>query len=62
MGEKEPETKKNMKIKSYFIILLFCLMATKAMSLPRCETFYNTIYNENERFDVYLKTVVDQKT
>jgi len=37
-------------------------MATKAMSLPRCEAFYNTIYNENERFDVYLDSVVDQKT
>ena len=53
---------KTMKIKSYFIILFFCLIGTKAMSIPRCEAFYNTIYNESERFDVYLDTDVDQKT
>ena len=32
------------------------------MSLPRCENFYNTIYNENERYDVNKPDVVDQKT
>ena len=51
-----------MKIKSYFIILFFCLIGTKVMSLPRCENLYNTIYNENEKYDVGKRQVVDQKT
>ena len=51
-----------MKFKSYLLILIFLFSSFKAFALPRCENFYNTIYNESDRFDVYLDSDVDIKT
>ena len=51
-----------MKFKSYLLILIFLFSSFRAFALPRCENFYNTIYNESDRFDVYLDSDVDIKT
>ena len=52
-----------MKIRFIFILLFifFCFEKT-IHAKSRCENFYNTIYNESDRFDVYLDSDVDIKT
>ena len=50
-----------MKIKPYFLIILFLFIAPKAFAIPRCDQFYQSIYNDTRNTDVFLDTQVEKK-
>ena len=53
----------NKFIVGILVILFFCLIGTKAMSSgPRCESFYEKVYNDTEKEDVNLEGYVDVLT
>ena len=50
-----------MKLKFNFLIILLLFFATNSFAIPRCEQFYQSIYNDTKNTDVFLDTHENKK-
>ena len=50
-----------MKFKFSFLIILLLFFTTNSFAIPRCEQFYQSIYNDTKNTDVFLDTHENEK-